>query len=230
MSHYSVAVFTRTNDPDELAQLLAPYDECVESDSPYAEFKEDEDGELDEKTGKRGYWHNPNAKYDYWQTGGRWRGQLRLKKGMTGQYGEASWTNKDQPTDPTRCDCARLRDCDFSPDEAARTRAVRFWELNVEGKPLRKSENADDFNSYYNKNYYIEMYGTKERYAESCAMFSTHSYISVIGEWEQVGQMVWFGMDDSTDDSRQRYEADIAAYLKEAEEQDLYITVVDMHI
>ena len=230
MSHFNVAVFTRTDDPDELEQLLAPYDECVESNSPYAEFEEDEDGELDERTGKRGYWSNPNAKYDWYMTGGRWRGQLRLKEGKTGRYGECSWTNKDTPVDPTRCDCAKVRDCDFTPNEAARAHATRFWEVYVEGKPLHADEKRDNFVSYYNKRYYIEKYGTKERYAESCARFSTHSYLAAIGEWEQVGQMGWFGMDDSTDVSRQRYEADFAEYLKEAEEQDLYITIVDCHI
>jgi hypothetical protein len=59
--------------------MLAPFDECVDSDSPYAEFTEDEDGELDEATGKRGYWSNPNARFDWFDRGGRWRGYLRLK-------------------------------------------------------------------------------------------------------------------------------------------------------
>ncbi len=230
MSHYNVAVFTRTNDPDELAQLLAPYNECVESDSPYAEFEEDEDGDLDEKTGKRGYWCNPNAKHDCWMVGGRWRGLLKLREGKTGQYGNASWTNKDQPTDPARCDSAKVRDCDFAPDEAARARATRFWEINVEGKPLRKGEKKDDFKSFYNGKYYLERYGTKERYADSCARFHTHSYLSIIGEWEQTGEMGWFGCDDATDESREKYEVGFAEYLKEAEEQDLYITIVDCHI
>lgn len=230
MSHFSVAVFTRTNDPAELEQLLAPYNECVEPDSPYAEFEEDEDGNPDEKTGKRGYWINPDAKYDFWQVGGRWRGLLKLKAGKTGRYGGASWMNKDAPIDPTRCDSAKVRDCDFSPDETARARATRFWEVHVEGKPLRKGEKKDAFDSLYNGRYYLARYGTKDRYTESCARFRTHSYLSAIGEWEQTGEMGWFGCDDATDESREKYEVDFAEYLKEAEEQDLYITIVDMHI
>ena len=78
--------------------------------------------------------------------------------------------------------------------------------------------------------YYLARYGTKDRYTESCARFRTHSYLSAIGEWEQTGEMGWFGCDDATDESREKYEVDFAEYLKEAEEQDLYITIVDMHI
>ena len=73
MSHYNVAVFSR--DPSEIEDMLAPFNECVDSDTPYAECTEDEDGELDEATGKRGYWSNPNARFDWVDRGGRWRGR-----------------------------------------------------------------------------------------------------------------------------------------------------------
>ena len=126
MSHFNVAVFTHTDDPSELETLLAPFTEEVDANSPYAEFEEDADGELNPINGKHGYWFNPNAKHDYWLLGGRWRGQLKLKEGKNGRYGEDSWMRKGEPTDPNRCDCAKAQDCDFTPDEAVHTQAMRY--------------------------------------------------------------------------------------------------------
>ena len=230
MSHFNLAVFTRTDDPNELRDLLAPYNECVEPGSPYAVFEEDEDGNLDEKTGKHGYWSNPNAKYDCFVVGGRWRGLLWLKEGKTGRYGERSWMNKDAPADPTRCDCAKVCDCDFTPVQTSYERAARFWEVCFEGSPLQEGEKKEDFVPFYNKKYYIEKYGTKESYAKSSSLVYTHSYLSENGEWEETGKMGWFGCDDSTAESRKRYEAAFAAYLEEATKRNLYITIVDCHI
>lgn len=230
MSHFNVAVFTRTGSQEELEQMLAPFDECVERNSPYAVFEEDEDGELDETTGKRGYWRNPNGKYDWFATGGRWRGQLRLREGKTGRYGECSWVNKDVPVNSTRCDSAKVRDCDFTPDQVAYTRAARFWEVYVEGKPLRADEKQDDFVAFYNKTYYLDRYGSKDAYAESCSRFGTFAFLTTDNGWQQPGQMGWFGFEDSTADSRKKHEDEFAACLKEAEKQDLCITIVDCHI
>ncbi|MEF9880631.1 MAG: hypothetical protein RR975_14540 [Clostridia bacterium] len=230
MSHFNLAVFTHTDDSCELEALLAPFTEDVDADSPYAEFEEDDDGELDATTGKRGYWFNPNAKHDYWLLGGRWRGQIKLQEGKTGRYGEASWTRKGEPNDPTRCDCAKVRDCDFSPSEAVCTRAVRFWEVVVEGKPLQEGENQDDFISFYSKEHYLKQYKIKEQYADSCSHFATYAYLTPAGEWVQTGEMGWFGLDDATAESRKSYETAFAEYLKEATEQDLYINIVDCHI
>lgn len=230
MSHFNLAVFTYTDDPDELETLLAPFDEDVNADSPYAEFQVDETGEPDDSAGERGYWLNPNAKYDWWALGGRWRGQIKLKEGKTGHYGKDSWTNRSEPGVPLRCDCAKVRDCDFTMDEEVRAYAQRFWEVVVEDQPMREGENEDSFLTFFNKSYFLEQYGTKERYLESRSRFCTHSCLSVEGEWDQVGEMNWFGLDDATAESRKQYEANFAEYLKDAAERDLYINIVDCHI
>ena len=230
MSHFNVAVFTHTDKPSELEALPAPFTEEVDANSPYAEFEEDADGELNPANGKHGYWFNPNAKHDYWMLGGRWRGQLKLQQGKTGRYGDASWMRKGESVDPTRCDCAKVRDCDFTPSEAVRTQAMRYWEVVVECKPLRESEKQEDFISFYNKEYYLEQYETKEQYADHCSRFHTHSYLTPEGEWVQTGEMGWFGLDDATAESRKAYESAFAKYLKEAEQQDLFINIVDCHI
>ena len=46
MSHFSVAVFSRT--PGDVEALLAPFNEQVAPGDPYAVFVRDESGQLDE--------------------------------------------------------------------------------------------------------------------------------------------------------------------------------------
>lgn len=231
MSHYTVAVFSRS--PGELNNLLEPYCECVESGSSYAEFYEDEDGEYDESQGKRGYWTNPCAKWDWWELGGRWRGTLKLKEGRTGKYGEplvSPWDTQERKDDPKRCDQALVADCIFSDDLKAYTEALRTWEILVENSPLREGENESDYFRMYKPEYYIKRYGTKENYARSQAMFNTYAFVTASGEWNETGEMGWFGYDGSTVESRKSYQDLFIEYLKEAEAQGLYISIVDAHI
>ena len=209
MSHFTVAVFTR--DAGQVESLLAPYNEWVDQNSPYAEFMENEDAELDAATGKRGYWYNPNARWDWYTIGGRWDSLLKLKNA-----GE-------------RSNSARVRDCDFSPDEEDYRKAARFWEIFVEELPCSDEEKQQYFN-LYKKEYFIQQYGTKENYARHQAMFQTYAFISEDGEWHETGRMGWWGMDDATAGSRESYIRDFEANLEEAKEKDLFITIVDCHI
>jgi hypothetical protein len=230
MSHFNTAVFTRY--PGEMEGLLAPFDENVDSDSPYAEFIEDEDGDLDAKAGKKGYWVNPNARFDCWTIGGRWRGMLKLKPERIGKgkYGTDSPFNKAEPGDPERCDEARVNYCDFSPDEDARQKATRFWEVCVEGQPLHDDERQDDFVSFYKPEYFIQRYGSKETYVDWATSFLTYAFVTADGEFVSTGRMGWWGMDDATRESIEAYRKQFAAYLAKAQEESMFIDIVDMHI
>ena len=42
--------------------------------------------------------------------------------------------------------------------------------------------------------------------------------------------MGWWGMDDATAESREAFRESFEAFLKEAQEQNLLITIVDCHI
>ena len=53
MSHFSVAVFSRT--PGDVETLLAPFNEQVAPGDPYAVFVRDESGQLDGKGQAKGY-------------------------------------------------------------------------------------------------------------------------------------------------------------------------------
>ena len=50
------------------------------------------------------------------------------------------------------------------------------------------------------------------------------------GEWHETGRMGWWGMDDATAESREAFRESFEAFLKEAQKQNLLITIVDCHI
>lgn len=242
MSHFTVAVFT--DSLTSVDELLAPYEEGT-NDPMYlewvpasesmeeitAKFNEENDGSEDLKqfvkrwygydynlTYKNfGYICNPNAKWDWYMVGGRWGGLLKLKN--------AEGVGKGIEC----CDTARVRDCDFSPNEEDYRKAIRLWEIAVEGSPMTEEERKK-YVLMYKGEYYIQQYGTKENYARQMSDFSTHAFITADGEWHEAGRMGWFGMDDATRDSREAYLKAFDAYLEEARKQDLLITIVDCHI
>ena len=227
MSHFNVAVFSHTT--DEVDALLAPFIEQVEPYSPYAVFEEDEEYEVDDSTGKPGRWYNPNARWDWYCVGGRWAGQLKLLEGRTGRYGSEYDAEETKKLKKGCCDSARVQDCDFSQDQEAYKKALRFWEVAVEGSP-RTAEEKDAFFGIYQPKYYIQQYGTKENFAQHQSIFLPYAYLTPDGEWHETGRMGWWGMDDATAESREKFRESFEAYLEGAKAQNLLITIVDCHI
>lgn len=226
MSHYSVAVFS--HEPTDVKRLLAPYDEDVDRSSPFAVFEEDEECDPDPGTGKRGYWYNPNAKWDWWVIGGRSSGFLRLKENRIGRYDHLSDEEKQKQLENHVCDQAFIRDCRLDRDETKYRKALRRWEIMVEGAALREEEAP--FVAVFTPEYYREQYGTKERYAEEIADFRPFAFVTAEGAWHETGSMGWFGCDNATRESRDAYNLAFDTYLQLALEQNLYITIVDCHI
>lgn len=226
MSHFTVAVFSK--DPTDVDKLLEPFYEAHPAGSPYMEFVEDAGAEVDDVAQKRGYWHNPQGYWDWWTIGGRWCGMLRLKDGKTGTRGERSWANQDFVYATNVCDQALVADCDFSPDPEAYAKAIRRWEVVVEGSPRREDE--PEMLTFLKPEYYIDKYGSKEAFATHESCFNTYAYITADGHWVAPGRVGLFGFDDSTQKSQLEYDALLAAYLKQAAEDGLHITIVDCHI
>lgn len=210
--------------------MLAPFVEEVDSSSPYAEFEENEDGYDDKIMGKKGFWHNPNAKWDWYQIGGRWSGFLKLKENKYGELGQRSWTNEDVEIGNDRADQALVNDCDFSENKDEYNHAIRFWEVAIEHSPLKGGEKEEDFRTFWKESYYTDKYKTKENYAKSCSEFSTFAFLTDDGEWNEEGEMGWFGCSSTTNESLSEYQDQFKEYLKYAMENNLYITIVDCHI
>ena len=157
----------------------------------------------------------------------RWRGMLRLRPGKSGYTAPLDRWHSDFVYPPHCCDAALIADCDFSPREAQIRQAARMWEVVVDGDKPRENEN---FFNLWKPEYYLERYGDKETFIRRESAFSTYAFITAEGEWHEQGRMGWFCMDDATNESIRQYEEEFQAYLQEARETGLAISIVDCHI
>lgn len=236
MSHFLVGVFS--HDTEDVDELLAPYNEHDESycelipaseeaqreareayenrDDPNESFDDfiwSHDGLQENENGELCYLSNPNAKWDWYDAdGGRWArcGMYRLKAG-------------EEPDEFNRVTVSQM---DFSLDMDKYHQAEVFWdEYVIGGNP-----SGDKYpHQFYCPEYYLDRYGTKEKYAEYYAdVQRPYAFITPDGTWHETGSMGWFGI-DSTD--RQTMDAYEAAWKQAvAQYQDCYLTYVDCHI
>lgn len=155
--------------------------------------------------------YNPDSKWDWYTVGGRWDGEIPTLSGE-------------------RVNSCLVSEISWKPDADEARHAERFWEINVEGKALQNGEDADDFRCFYNKKYYIDNYGSKAEFVETCCNFGTYAVVTPDGEWHEAGPMGWFGLSCADGDSscafRRGYKNLVVEYAK-----DGYIaTMVDCHI
>ena len=253
MSHFSVAVFSRSSDWDTIDELLAPYSETT-ANPDYLKFqplkrtaeeiqetyenakanyesfdafmKDWYGAHFDEESKQWGFTCNPNAKWDWYEIGGRWFGELKLKAAGSGKSGTPSWTI--HTTQDNHCDQALVKDIDFSEDADAYAKAIRFWEVVVDQVPLQEGEDSSSFTSLWKPEFYVERYGSKEEYAHQNASFSTYAFVTAEGEWYSKGEMGWFGCGTDTRESSAEFQKKLEEYI--SEHPDMYITIVDCHI
>ena len=186
-----------SNDLNEIDKMLEPYDENIAVE-PYT----NEDGE--ETT------YNANSKWDWYEIGGRWNKMLLTKDGK-------------------KVNSAKIKDIDFKKMlEGKYEIAKRFWELYIEGqKPQNKEEEEMIKFEIYKKEYYIDTYKTKEKYAKINAELSLWAIIDDSG-WHEQGKMGWFGLSNSTAESEEEFIDYMSTILNL--NQDKYLTIVDCHI
>lgn len=157
--------------------------------------------------------YNPKSRWDWYQEGGRWDCQImRLKNG--------TYTNH-----------AQVKDIDFSPeplDDETLAWCKRFWEINVEGAEPKDDDERGEFADLWTKEYYLERYGTFEKYIEFRQGFYTHAFI-LDGEWYESGKMGWWAIDDSTKDSFNEYHKKLLEVVSNLDPND-WVTIVDCHI
>lgn len=159
--------------------------------------------------------YNPNSKWDWYVEGGRWAGHLRLKE--ADEYGSMT-------TDSTFAE-----EIDFSPNKEEYDSALRFWELVVEGAEPQTEDEKNVF-SFYNKNYYLERYSSKEEYATRCAAFTTWAVLTPDGIWHEPGQMGWFGCHNASSEEERDFFDNYYKFIEKAIENNWLVTVVDCHI
>lgn len=187
--------------------------------------------ELYDEAGNELSTYNPKSKWDWYQIGGRWEGLLKAKKGYNAHSPSLLMTGSSSysPPEEGHYDCAMLKDLEFDIDPEEYKKAERYWEVVVEGSPLRKGENEDDFRNFYRKEYYIDEYGTKENYAKVRCTLTTYAVLTPDGKWYDK-----YDFDEISDPTIPNKSLDWNLNFKErfvdAYDPNTVVTIVDCHI
>lgn len=157
--------------------------------------------------------YNPNSKWDWYQTGGRFSDIVPLVGG--GFADEAS-----------------MEDVDIDAhDSDSYDGAFRFWKLYIDGEEPKTQKDKDAIKyAFYTKEFYTERYDNAEDYANSCSEFSFYAALLPDGRWIEPGTMGWFGVSSATADDDRRWRSIRKDILRQAKENNWYITIVDCHI
>ena len=167
----------------------------------------------DEEKQDYGYWENPDAKWDWWQKGGRWD---KLLKPFHGE----------------RCAEARVADIDFEIDQHWYNEKLRWWEVVIEGSPIRRSqgEKESDFSNFYKIEYLLDRYKNKEIFAKVQSSAITDAVLTPDGKWYQRGDMGWFGTNSATAEEAYNWDMRFKETFIDKADPDWILTIVDCHI
>ncbi len=182
---------------------------CATDEDFYEHFI-DEDT-LTDKEGNELTTYNPDSKWDWYEVGGRWSGLIKTKSGQC-------------------VDSAMIKDIDFSPDKKEYEMYKRWWEVAIDGEPLKKGEKKEDFESWYKKEYYLDRYKDKETYAKLQTSLSTFAVVTPDGKWNEKGSMGWFGTSSETGDESYEWDTHFKERFIDTFPEDTIVTIVDCHI
>lgn len=198
----------------------------------------------EEHNGNWGYWSNPNAFYDWYQIGGRWSGYFKLKKGRKGDYGELSWTNKEEDRRKDYCDSCLKGDVDVEgmlKDQEKKSAELYDRVYKIVGnfddwKSFDQFENKDDYHAQrvqklLNKEGLyldpLQFKVSREEYIKNNRMNSLIPYgYFHEGEYISHGDMGWWGISNNEKDNWDNEFMDWWNSLPD----DTSVTIVDCHI
>ncbi len=164
--------------------------------------------------------YNPDSKYDYYVVGGRWENSLKIKEDRLSEYPDNHMGYVDS---------AKVSDVDFFyVDPVSAVNSGRFWDIKVEGAPLKEGE-KEPF-SLYNKDYYLERYKTRDNFIKTVNSFRTYAILTPDSKWHEPGQMGYFGMNDASVEDEVSFDKNYFNILDLEKYKDCYITVIDCHI
>ena len=180
-----------------------------------------------------GYYSNPNAKWDWYQVGGRFSDILKLKENVESEVddpGEPSLLMTDYKKRENFCSSAKVKDIDFTPDKEEYENAKRYWEVAIDGEPLKPEEKESDFTLFYKKEYMIDKYKNKENYATICSLPITYAVLTPDGVWHEKGEMGWFGLSSETADESFDWDMHFKEMFIDTADPEWILTIVDCHI
>lgn len=146
--------------------------------------------------------YNPDSKWDWYIIGGRWAGSLVLKTGEN-------------------VDFARFKDIDYDA-----TYYNENYGFSSEKELVEQYHKDPGFKEYIDSNY-INL----ESFISLDVEKKPFSYAMLIDEkWIEPGRMGMFGISNSGDDDRDRYDKEIVEYLENKKESEDWLVIVDCHI
>lgn len=229
MSHYCVAVFSKTSDDESFDKLLHPYSE---TDTALFEFIPITEEEIEKRwisfsrfnpqwtkksfleqngyiikevDGKLtyGYMANPKAKWDWYTLDGR----------------EADFFVKENERyDDENCRY-RVRQMKWFSNPTK----TQIEELKQEYK--RYARYGDGF---YNSKYYTMRFGSEDQYVNEMLRQVPYAFITPEGEWVAPGDVLWFAASNETAESANEFWSKWQAFIKA--NPDCYVSFVDCHV
>ena len=125
---------------------------------------------------------------------------------------------------------SKVADIDFEPNKDKYDKALRWWEVVVEGSPLKDGEEERNFLNFYNREYLFKSYKSKENYAMIQASVITYAVILPDGTWYQKGQMGWFGCGSESADASFEWDMRYKENFIDKANPEWILTIVDCHI
>ena len=225
MSHYAVAVFS---DDGDFNSLLAPYNENNQDNfrfvpKPYEEIVSEfesfsqrnkgwtldmyiEDFNYIQQDGQWGYMYNPQGYWDWYTLDGK-------------EYLFDPKDGVELAEDEYRY---RKNDINWYPvDREAEAEANEFWDTFV-------ANNDGNVKSFFNREYYLERYKTKEQYVKEMSRTLPYAFITPDGVWHAPGRVGWFACSTETAEDADRYAAEWDVWI--VSEANPYVSLVDCHI
>lgn len=257
MSHYSVAVITKNGLESEIDELLSPFDENIEVDKHLLYTKEEiikkakEEIEEYKNTVYAEFLDNPE---EY----SKKHNDISHLKYLKNTFPEKlKWTDEEIYEDYIdRYNKSLIVDGDvystYNPESKYDYYIIggRYSNLILSKDgyycnsdlisnivmsypPTKedKKEREELYNCYKKvlKSEYLEKeFGKLEDYLNKPIEFRTYAILLPTGEWIEPGEMGWFGLSLTSDDSQKEYDDKYYSILEEY--KDYYLTIVDCHI
>ena len=133
--------------------------------------------------------------------------------------------------DAKRVNSAKVKDIDFSLDIDEYNKAIRFWELIVDGDTPKNDKEIDEIKwCFYKSEYYSNRYKNKEQYAQLTTEFGTYAVITPDGKWHSKGDMGWFGFSSESFEEANSWSVSFKEKFIDNADPEWTLTVVDCHI
>ena len=243
MSHYLVGVIIEdiNNIKDEVAKVLAPYDENIDVE-PYVRFTKqdiiddinkriaanndyyvDKYGHLTDEEKYQEYYNSYKDDYEFDENGNELSTYNPNSKWDWWQIG-----GRFSEKEATKIKDFQLYDELSNTEKRLYTKAWKSFNGKCE---LTDKENEKIFGGFrlWNDQYYLDRYGTLENYLKQIASNIPYAFVDKNGWYEQ-GEMGWWGCDNATQESIDSYMNFAEKYFTDVANQDKYLVWVDCHI